>query len=152
MSKEKKSGVGKFVLGAAIGASLGLLFAPKSGKETRKDLKNKLDEFMGKVKELDAKEVKDAFEKKVNEIKASLEDLDREKVLKIAKEKATQIKEKCNELVDMAIDKGTPIVRDTAEEVRQKSIVVVRGVLEKLEAGSKESSSTTKRDRKKKQA
>ncbi len=151
MSKEKKSGVGKFVLGAALGASLGLLFAPKSGKETRKDLKNKLDELMGKVKELDAKEVKEAFEKKVNEIKASLEDLDGEKVLKIAKEKAAQIKDKCNELVDMAIDKGTPIVRDAAEEVRQKSIVVVRGVLEKLEAASNESS-TPKRSGKKKQA
>ena len=34
---EKKSGFGKFLAGAAIGAGLGVLFAPKSGKETRKD-------------------------------------------------------------------------------------------------------------------
>ncbi len=34
-----KRGVGKFVLGATVGAVLGLLFAPKSGKELRKDLK-----------------------------------------------------------------------------------------------------------------
>ena len=38
----KTKGVGKFVAGAAIGAGLGLLFAPKKGKELRKNLKNKL--------------------------------------------------------------------------------------------------------------
>ena len=40
MSKKnaKKKNTGKFVLGAAIGAAIGLLFAPKSGKEMRKEL------------------------------------------------------------------------------------------------------------------
>ena len=33
MSKNK--GLGKFVLGAAVGAGLGVLFAPKKGSETR---------------------------------------------------------------------------------------------------------------------
>ena len=31
-----KKGLGKFILGAGIGAGLGLLFAPKAGSETRK--------------------------------------------------------------------------------------------------------------------
>ena len=53
MSKEKKSGIGKFIAGAAVGAGLGILFAPKKGSETRKDLKNKLDELIGKAKEID---------------------------------------------------------------------------------------------------
>ena len=34
----KKSGFGKFLAGAALGAGLGILFAPKSGKDTRKEL------------------------------------------------------------------------------------------------------------------
>ena len=38
MSKESKKGFGKFALGTAVGVGLGFLFAPKSGKETRKEL------------------------------------------------------------------------------------------------------------------
>ena len=46
MSKSKKSGLGKFLLGAGIGVGLGILFAPKSGKETRADLKKKMDNLI----------------------------------------------------------------------------------------------------------
>ena len=84
----RRNGLGKFVAGALVGAGLGVLLAPKSGAETRKDLKNKWDELVKKVKELDAEEVKQSLLDKIEEIKKEVSELDREKVVEIAKKKA----------------------------------------------------------------
>ncbi|MCI8588058.1 MAG: hypothetical protein HFG40_00210 [Bacilli bacterium] len=140
MSKEKKvkkGGAGKFLLGAAVGAGLGILFAPKAGSETRKDLKKKFDELVRKVKEIDMEDVKEELQNKIDEIKEQLEDLDKEKVIAIAKKKGNQIKESCEQLVQMAIDKGTPVLEKAANEVREKTIEAVKEVLEKLEGSEK---------------
>ena len=94
MSERKSSGFGKFLAGAAIGVGLGVLFAPKAGAETRKELKEKMDELVKKVKELDVQEVKDNFLKKIEELKEELADLDKEKFISIARERAEVIKNK----------------------------------------------------------
>ena len=129
----KKKTVATLAAGAAIGAGLGMLFAPKKGSETRKELKNKLDEFIGKAKEINLDDVKDEFFAKVDSIKKELEDLDKEKALKIAKKKGEELKKKSEELVKLAKEKGTPVLENVANEVREKAIVVVKDVLKKLE-------------------
>lgn len=129
----KKSGVLKFLAGLGLGAGLGILFAPKSGEETRKELKNKLDEFVAAVKDIDIKEVKDEFLNKVEEIKKELEDLDKEKVMKIAQDKAEALKNKANELVELAKAKGTPVLEGVANDLRTKAINVTKDILKKLE-------------------
>ena len=132
MSK-KKANLKALLAGVGIGAGLGLLFAPKKGSEVRKDLKNKLDELVAKIKEVDLDEVKDEFFNKVDSIKSELEELDKEKVLKIAKQKGEELKKKTEELVKLAKEKGTPVLENVANEVREKAIVVVKDVLDRLE-------------------
>lgn len=134
---KKKSGAGKFILGALVGAGLGVLFAPKAGSETRKELKEKMTELLNKAKEIDMDEVKEKITLKIDEIKEELSDLDKEKVLKIAKQKGNDIKDKCEELVELAKKKGTPILENAANEVREKAIEAVKEVLEKLETADK---------------
>lgn len=133
----KKKGLGKFLLGAGIGAGLGVLFAPKKGSETRRELKKKMDELIEKAKGIDVSEVKENIEIKIAEIKEELSDLDKEKVLKIAKKKAKQIQDMAEELVEYAVEKGTPVLEKTADSVRQKAIEVTKEVLNKLEKESK---------------
>lgn len=133
----KKKGLGKFLLGAGIGAGLGVLFAPKKGSETRRDLKKKMDELIEKAKGIDIEEVRENIEIKIAEIKEELSDLDKEKVLKIAKKKAKQIQDMAEELVAYAVEKGTPVLEKTADSVRQKAIEVTKEVLNKLEKDAK---------------
>ena len=129
MSERKSSGFGKFLAGAAIGVGLGVLFAPKAGAETRKELKEKMDELVKKVKELDVQEVKDNFLKKIEELKEELADLDKEKVISIARERAEVIKNKVEELIEMAKDAGKPVIEDAANAVKKELAKVTKNVL-----------------------
>lgn len=131
MSK-KQSGFGKFLLGAGIGACLGILLAPKSGKETRKELKEKMDNLIEKAKEIDIEDVKVTIENKIQEIKDDLKNLDKEKVASKIKEQAKKIKKKADELVEYAIDKGTPVIENAAKEVKNSTIKTLESITAKL--------------------
>ncbi len=133
----KKSGLGKFIAGAAIGAGLGLLFAPDSGENTRKVLKRKLEDLISKAKEVDLDEVKDELLYKVETLQAELATLDKEKVQKIALEKAEVIKAKAEDLYKYALEKGTPVVEKAADEVRKQALKVVKEIEKKLESDKK---------------
>ena len=117
---------GLFV-GGLIGMALGVLFAPKSGKETREDITRKADELLAKAKEEYGKAIektKTAHDESVNNLKdlgASAEEKAVEaesKVSEFAHLGAEVIKSNKNRL-KMAIDAGLEAYR---EEKSKKTI------------------------------
>ena len=128
-----KKGFGKFLAGVLVGVGIGVCIAPKKGSETREDLKNKLDDLLNQVKNIDIDDVRKEFNKKVEEIKLELSDLDKEKVFDIAKEKGRDLKEKAQDLVELAKEKGTPALKKSAESILENVIKVSKDVLKKLD-------------------
>ncbi len=129
----KKKGFGKFLAGIGLGAALGVLFAPKTGSESRKELKEYINKLINQAKEIDVEEVKDNISAKVVELQDALSDLDKEKVLKIAKQKAKDVQNLAEELTKYAVEKGTPVVKETVSNLKEKAIAVSKEVIKKLE-------------------
>ena len=133
----KKSGLGKFILGAGIGAGIALLFAPQEGSKTRKELKIKLDELLDKAKQIDVDDVKADIIQRVEELRMGVKDLDKEKALEIAKSQAKKIEKKANELYDYAKEAATPVVENAVKEAKDVALKAAKQVVNKLEESEK---------------
>lgn len=142
MSKRK---IGTLLAGIGIGVGLGILFAPKSGEETRKELKEKMDDLIQKLKDIDYSEVRDNLIQKVKDIREELKDLDREKAIEIAKIKAEQIRNKVEELYKEAVKRGKPVVEKAAKDVKEKTVEVLKIMVDKLEAEPKQTKKVTRK-------
>lgn len=129
----KGSGLGKFILGAGIGAGIALLFAPQEGSKTRRDLKKKIDELVVKVKNIDPDEVKADILQKVEELRMEIANLDKERALEIAKTQAKKVGKKAEELYQVAKEKGTPVVEKAVKEVKEVTLKAAKEVVNRLE-------------------
>ena len=89
------------MVGTIMGIFLGVMFAPKSGKRTREDIMD----MMNDMKKMDCDDIKECFDSKIKEIEDELKDFDKEKVLKTAKKKAECMLQKADELVEEAMEK-----------------------------------------------
>lgn len=73
--------LGTFVVGAAIGASIGLLYAPQKGEDTRKWIADKLKELEGEVETIGQKlktqesKAEEVLSKKIQELEKQLGEL-----------------------------------------------------------------------------
>lgn len=140
MKKNKKEILEKVFIAsssAAVGVGAGMLFAPKKGSEIRHSLKMKIKDLIANIKSINSKEIKEKFEKKIKSLEKEIKNLDKEKVLSLAKTKVELIKIKTDELVELAKKKGNAALEKSANEVREKAIIVTKSVLKKLEKNKK---------------
>ncbi|OPY87804.1 MAG: YtxH-like protein [Smithella sp. PtaU1.Bin162] len=108
------------IIGGLIGAALGILYAPKSGKETREDIARKTEELMNKAKEeyekavIKSKQAYEAAIKRLQDVevaaKAKVEEVE-SKVSEFAEQSAETIQDNKNRL-KKAINAGVDAYRE----------------------------------------
>ena len=107
----KKSGLGKLFAGVAIGTGLGLLFATKTGEETRKDLKKLAEEYQSKAMSM-YNATKKILEKKLDNLKKAGAKLDESKYMDLVNEVVEEVKKDGSVTAEAAKGLGTQLKKD----------------------------------------
>lgn len=128
----KKGKIGALIAGIGIGAAAGMLLAPKSGEETRKDIKNQAKKLGKKVKDIDLNEVKENLVRDFDKFKNEMKDMDKEKAMKLAKEQGTKLLNSCEDLINAAKEKSVPMIEKTAKDIKKKLSEMLADASEKL--------------------
>jgi len=84
MNKNSKTGLYAFLWGGMIGAVIGLLYAPKSGEETRQFLIDEGDAILDKAV-ISAREVQDTAKSTIQDAQTRLEAFNQETKERLAK-------------------------------------------------------------------
>lgn len=103
MSNQMEGFIKGIVLGGAIGAVIGILYAPQSGRKTRQDIDQKAKDLLAKAKEeyeATLKRSSKAYESAVKELK---------QLESSTKEKVGEMEDKVDELTEL----GKEALHDT---------------------------------------
>ncbi len=111
MSKETDSFIKGLAVGAIAGAVAGILFAPKSGKETRKDIQNLAENIKDKAVDVYS-EAREKVEKKAKSLKALGKKVDEKKYASLVNEIVDEYKSKDILSSDSAKKLGTQLKKD----------------------------------------
>lgn len=111
--KKTKTGFFAFMLGGMIGATIGLLYAPKSGEETRQFLKDESDEMLDKAM-TSAREVQNTARSTIQDAQTRLETFNQETKERLAK--LQEIAKSTMEEQKESLEKGYSEARDVVTQ------------------------------------
>ena len=100
-----------FLAGSVVGGIIALLYAPKSGKELRNDIKLKKDEFLDDTSEY-MQIAKEKATELINEGKKKSEQL-----IQDARKKASTLIDDANTLLSVAKEKANEKISSTKEKI-----------------------------------
>lgn len=116
----EENGMGKglligFLTGAAVGSVLALLFAPKSGKELRADIKNKSQELIDDADQY-LSNAKDKASQLINEGKKKSE-----RLVADTKERVDQLLGEAERILNEAKDKAGTVAQSGRDKIEKES-------------------------------
>ena len=103
-----------FLTGSIVGAAVALLYAPKSGKELREDIKAKADEFRSDA-EVQLEKAKEKAVEVINDSKKK-----GERLIADAKVKADELLKDAEKLIDQAKTKTNEVVSSSKETIMEE--------------------------------
>ncbi len=133
MKKENLKVMAALTGGIVLGGTLGVLFAPRKGSETREKIKLTFVNLKNKVSKIEEEDVRYYIEKKLNEIDDDIEVLEGTLEFKKAKRQAKKVIKKINKLIDYTTKKGYEEFEDLITDLKEKASEISEEILTNLE-------------------
>ena len=133
MKKENVKIMAALTGGIVLGGTLGVLFAPRKGSETREKIKLTFVNLKNKVSKIEEEDIKYYIEKKPNEIDDDIEVLEGTLEFKKAKKQAKKVIKKINKLIDYTTKKGYDEFEDLITDLKEKASEISEEILTNLE-------------------
>lgn len=133
MKKENLKVMAALTGGIVLGGTLGVLFAPRKGSETREKIKLTFVNLKNKVSKIDEEDVRYYIEKKLNEIDDDIEVLEGTLEFKKAKRQAKKVIKKINKLIDYTTKKGYDEFEELITDLKEKASEISEEILTNLE-------------------
>lgn len=133
MKKENVKIMAALTGGIVLGGTLGVLFAPRKGSETREKIKLTFVNLKNKVSKIEEEDIKYYIEKKLNEIDDDIEVLEGTLEFKKAKKQAKKVIKKINKLINYTTKKGYDEFEDLITDLKEKASEISEEILTNLE-------------------
>lgn len=133
MKKENIKVLTALTSGVIIGGTLGILFAPRKGSETRSKIKESFTNLKDKVLNIDEDDVRHYIEKKLNEIDEDIEVLENTLEYKKAKKRAKKVIKKINKLISYTTNKGYDEFESLISDLKEKADELSEEILSNIE-------------------